>query len=160
MENNYECKRKAKKPLISVIIIATAVVIILLVSILVFAMNLKKEQIDEISVNSAVVTHQLVNDTGSSPYYAENSWCPNYGYVTGAKNKYREEGTFVYYKYDLNVEEFESYIAEIKANNFELNQVSDTEQMCFNREYNGKTQFIGVLISYDDGEITIFATEE
>jgi hypothetical protein len=123
-------------------------------------MRPEKELVENTWGTPVESTQQLVNDMGESPYYAENSWCPNYGYVTGAKNKYREAGTFVYYKYDLNVEEFEAYIAEIKANNFELNQVSNTEQMCFNREYNGKTQFIGVLISYDDAEITIFAAEE
>ena len=161
-----KCGEKMKLSRIPIIIMILEAIIILVLLIL-FLVTL--DWLNEINSDSSSLVKSessntaqaLVNYVNTNPYYNECPWCPNYGYVTGAKPKTWSVGSdTAYYTYPLTNEELLIYLSELEENLFEKNPFSTGEFIAYSREFNGEEQSIGIQISQENKEITIFAKDE
>ena len=141
--------------------------IIILVLLILFLVTL--DWLNEINSDSSSLVKSessnaaqtLVDDINTNPYYNECPWCPNYGYVTGAKPKTWNVGSnTAYYTYTLTNEELSTYLSELEENLFEKNPFSTGDLIVYSRDFNGEKQNISIQISQENKEVTIFAKDE
>ena len=145
-----------------IIMIIEAIIIVFLIIMLIASIILANEIIDEHQLNSSENAAQtFVDDINTNPYYNECPWCPNYGYITGAKPKtWNVGGNTAYYTYTLTNEELSTYLSELEENLFEKNPFSTGDLIVYSRDFNGEKQNISIQISQENKEVTIFAKDE
>lgn len=142
-----------------VIIIVESIIIVALIVLLVASIDLANEIIAD--SNGTTAAEDLVKDINSTPYYNECSWCPNYGYITGAiPTKWEAGYKAAFYVYSLKNEELARYISELEGAFFEKNPFSDGELMFYSRDFNDESQTIAITVSRERNQVTIMAEDE
>lgn len=137
-------------------VIAEGIVILFLLFV-VFALGMvlaTNDSADSNSKKNESVANQITNSVNSSPYYQNCNWCPNYGYVTGAKpTNWQLNTDNPLYEYPLEQEQLAKYTKELEKNLFEKNPYSGENMYVYSKQIENKT--CSIVLSIDNKGKTI-----
>lgn len=155
-------KMPISKPLLICAIIEGIVIIFLLIIIFVLGLNIAQREgnlpTDEKSQSAAA---QITDSVNSTPYYQNCKWCPNYGYITGAKpTNWELNDDNPIYEYSFEQNQMDKYIKELEKTSFEKNPFSNGDMTIYSRSFLNKTQSIVLSPDEKNGTIFIYMTEE
>lgn len=152
-------KVPTSKPLL-IFAIAEGILIILLIAFLIFGINSEQKENDSSPApKSKSVAEQLTDSVNSTPYYNNCNWCPNYGFITGAKpTKWDVTDNNPVYEYPFDQNQMNKYIETLEGYSFVKNPFSNGDMLIYSRNYLGKTQ--SIVLSPDEKNIYIYMTEE
>ena len=156
---NCGSKVPTSKPLL-IFAIVEGILIILLIAFLIFGINSEQKENDSSTVpKSKSVAEQLTDSVNSTPYYKNCNWCPNYGFITGAKpTKWDATDNNPVYEYPFDQNQMNKYIETLEGYSFVKNPFSNGDMLIYSRNYLGKTQ--SIVVSPDENNIYIYMTEE
>ena len=112
---NCGSKVPTSKPLL-IFAIVEGILIILLIAFLIFGINSEQKENDSSTVpKSKSVAEQLTDSVNSTPYYKNCNWCPNYGFITGAKpTKWDATDNNPVYEYPFDQNQMNKYIETLE----------------------------------------------
>lgn len=152
------------KPLLITVIIESILLVLLLGVIYILGYTIAVDESSNTGGTDSMyekAANDLVNDINAAAYYNECDWCPNYGYITGAKPRSWNPGSnAAMYTYDLVNEELKKYTDELEKNFFEKNAFSSGVHTVYSRKKGDEEQTISILISQEDKTVTIFAQDK
>ncbi len=99
---------------------------------------------------------------GVKQYYSECQWCPNYKYVTRAKQLNtldKGDGKAVYI-YEFSDNDINEYSEKLEEMNFKRNPYSDGIIIVYSRKVEGVTQTISITPYETKNEVMIYAHEK
>lgn len=154
-------KTPISKPLlISVIIEGIIILFLLFVIFLLGLLDITQNQ--SVLPEEKSVAEELTDSVNLTPYYSNCSWCPNYGYITGARPTHWQLNTDnPIYEYPLDQEQLNKYINNWEENLFEKNPFSTGNMYLYSRKgANGKKQSIVLSPDLKNNTICVYMTEE
>ena len=155
------CGAKVSNPKSLIVVAIVEGVLLLVITTLLVLVCFAYPADDSMSKSSdqyKEASQKLTTDMNSTAYYNECTWCPNYGYVTGATlTSWDIGGDEAKYTYALVNEQMAAYMEELDKNFFEKNEFSTGSFTVYSRVFGETEQNIVLSIDQEDKEITIYA---